>query len=86
MLRQGAAMLRMGQVREDRAYLREFLSMDGEARRTRFVGLDDQPAKLPGWSSTAGKGAVLASLPPGEWTYAWIRDGAYATAAMAALG
>jgi GH15 family glucan-1,4-alpha-glucosidase len=33
-----------------------------------------------------GKGAVLASLPPGEWTYAWIRDGAYAVAAMATLG
>jgi GH15 family glucan-1,4-alpha-glucosidase len=29
---------------------------------------------------------VLASLPPGEWTYAWIRDGAYAVTAMATLG
>jgi hypothetical protein len=86
MLRQGAAMLRMGQVREDRSFLREWRSEDGEVRRTRFTGLDDQPATLPGWVKHRGKGAILASLPPGEWTYAWIRDGAYATAAMAALG
>ena len=86
MLRHAAAMLHMGQVREDRAFLREFLSKDGEPRRTRFPGLDDQPAKLPAWVKHRGKGAILASLPPGEWTYAWIRDGAYATAAMAALG
>jgi MYXO-CTERM domain-containing protein len=33
-----------------------------------------------------GQGAILASLPPGNWTYAWIRDGAYATAAMATIG
>jgi GH15 family glucan-1,4-alpha-glucosidase len=29
---------------------------------------------------------VLASLPPGEWTYSWVRDGAYAAVAMAELG
>jgi GH15 family glucan-1,4-alpha-glucosidase len=33
-----------------------------------------------------GFGAVVASLPPGEWTVPWIRDGAYAVAAMAASG
>jgi hypothetical protein len=38
LLRQGAAMLHMGQVREDRYYLREWLAMDGEVRRTRFRG------------------------------------------------
>lgn len=85
-VRQGAAMLHMGQVREDRYYLREWLSKDGEPRRTRFTGLDDQPVTLPAMIKHRGFGAVLASLPPGEWTYAWIRDGAYATAALATLG
>lgn len=86
LVRQGAAMLHMGQVREDRYFLREFLSQDGEVRRTRFRGIDDEPVTLPAVVVHRGKGAILASLPPGEWTYAWIRDGAYATAAMAALG
>lgn len=86
MLRQGAAMLHMGQVREDRAFLREFLSQDGEPRRTRFPDLQGKAAALPTWVEHRGEGAVLASLPPGEWTYAWIRDGAYATTAMATLG
>jgi hypothetical protein len=78
--RQSAAMLRMGQVREDEYFLREWLSQDGEVRRTRF------PGTLPGTVQHLGRGAILASLPPGNWTYAWIRDGAYATAAMATLG
>ena len=86
LLRQGAAMLHMGQVREDSYYLREWLSKDGEPRRTRFPGLDDKPVTLPAMVKHRGAGAVLASLPPGEWTYAWIRDGAYATTALAALG
>ncbi len=86
LLRQSAAMLHMGQVQESRYYLREWLSKDGEPRRTRFPGLDDQPAELPAVVKHRGAGAVLASLPPGEWTYAWIRDGAYATAGLAALG
>lgn len=78
--RQSAAMLRMGQVRESEYYLREWLSQDGEIRRTRF------PATLPDTVQHLGQGAILASLPPGNWTYAWIRDGAYATAAMATIG
>lgn len=78
--RQSAAMLRMGQVREEEFYLREWLSQDGDPRRTRF------PGSLPGTVQHRGAGAILASLPPGNWTYAWIRDGAYATAAMATLG
>ncbi len=86
LVRHGAAMLHMGQSQEDRYFLREFLSQDGEPRRTRFKGLDDQPVVLPATVKHRGKGAILASLPPGEWTYSWIRDGAYATAAMAALG
>ena len=86
LVRHSAAMLHMGQVQEDRYFLREWLSKDGEPRRTRFKGVDDQPVVLPATVKHLGKGAILASLPPGEWTYAWIRDGAYATAAMAALG
>ncbi|WAS98685.1 glycoside hydrolase family 15 protein [Nannocystis punicea] len=86
MLRQAVAMLHMGQVLEDRSFAREWLSQDGEPRRTRFPGPGDEPAQLPAWIEHRGRGAVLASLPPGEWTYAWIRDGAYATTAMAALG
>ncbi len=84
LVRQSAAMLRMGQVLESSAYLREWLSADGEPRYTRFPL--DGPATLPAEVAHAGHGAILASLPPGDWTYAWIRDGAYATSAMAALG
>ncbi|HZI16375.1 MAG TPA: glycoside hydrolase family 15 protein [Myxococcus sp.] len=86
LLRHSAVVMRMAQVRESETYLREFLSRDGEARRTRFKGTNGQTVTLPATVRHAGKGAVLASLPPGEWTYAWIRDGAYAAAAMATLG
>ena len=85
LVRQSAAMLRMGQVREEQAYLREFASQDGEVRRTRFPS-KETPAALPGWVPHNAHGAILASLPPGNWTYAWIRDGSYATSAMALLG
>lgn len=87
LLRHSAAILRMGQNREDSSYLREVLSMDGETRRTRFGTVPEGPAAtLPATVVHRGKGAVIASLPPGHWTYAWIRDGAYAVAAMSALG
>lgn len=85
LLRQSAAMLRMGQVREEQAYLRQWQSEDGQTRRTRFPSKDD-PTPLPGWVQHNASGAILASLPPGNWTYAWIRDGSYATSAMALLG
>jgi hypothetical protein len=87
LLRHSAAILRMGQNREDSSYLRDVLSMDGEPRRTRFGTVAGGPAAtLPATVVHRGKGAVIASLPPGHWTYAWIRDGAYAAAAMAGLG
>jgi len=87
LLRQSAAILRMAQNEEDTTYLRDVLSMDGEIRRTRFGTVPGgAPAALPATVVHRGKGAVIASLPPGHWTYAWIRDGAYATAAMAGLG
>lgn len=33
-----------------------------------------------------GDGQILASLPPGNWNIAWVRDMAYATAALAKSG
>ncbi|MFP2906053.1 glycoside hydrolase family 15 protein [Pyxidicoccus sp. 3LFB2] len=86
LVRHSAVVLHMAQVRESEAFLRESLTRDGEARRTRFKSAGGTPVTLPGTVKHAGKGAVLASLPPGQWTYAWIRDGAYAAAAMATLG
>jgi hypothetical protein len=87
LLRQSAVMLQMAQVREETTFLREFLSTDGEPRYTKMgPTIGAPPAQLPAAVEHRGKGAVIASLPPGEWTYAWIRDGAYAATAMAALG
>jgi uncharacterized protein (TIGR03382 family) len=86
LVRQSAVVMHMAQVREGESFLREFLTKDGEARRTRFKGTNGQPVALPGTVKHTGRGAVLASLPPGQWTYAWIRDGAYSAAAMATLG
>jgi uncharacterized protein (TIGR03382 family) len=84
-LRQSAVVLDMAQVREGEAYLRAVLTNDGDLRRSRF-SLVDGGTTLPGTVRHRGRGAVLASLPPGEWTYAWSRDGAYSAAAMATLG
>lgn len=85
--RHGAAMLAMAQVRESETYVREWLSKDGEPRRTRFGATPNAPpASLPAKVVHRGRGGVLASLPPGEWTVSWLRDGAYALAAMARMG
>ncbi|MDX2010392.1 MAG: glycosyl hydrolase [Myxococcaceae bacterium] len=83
-LRQSAVVLDMAQVRDREAFVRDVLTRDGELRRSRFPTVDG--GALPGLVRHRGYGAVLASLPPGEWTYSWIRDGAYAVAAMATLG
>lgn len=83
--RQSAAMLVMAQVQDREAFLREFLTQDGEARRTRFRSADGGTT-LPATVTHRGAGAVLASLPPGEWTYAWVRDGSYAAVALSELG
>ena len=85
--RHQAVMLSMAQVQESSAYLREWLSKDGEARFTRFGATRGGPqATLPGTVVHRGKGALLASLPPGEWTVSWLRDGSYAVAALAQMG
>lgn len=87
LFRQSAVMLAMAQVQEDKAYLRPVLTSDNDLRKTRFgTALGSPPASLPATVAHRGKGAVIASLPPGEWTVAWIRDGAYATTALATLG
>ncbi len=77
--RHSAAVLRMAQVRESSHFLREWLTRDGEERRSAF-------GPLPGTVTHAAAGSVLASLPPGRWTYAWPRDAAYAAAGMAHAG
>lgn len=84
-LRQSAVVLEMAQVKAGSAFLREHLTRDGEPRRSRFRTADGG-STLPATIVHRGAGAVLASLPPGEWTYSWIRDGAYAASAMATLG
>jgi hypothetical protein len=83
--RQSAVVLAMAQVKETQAWLREWLTKDGEARYSRFT-LTDGGSTLPGEISHRGAGAMLASLPPGEWTVAWVRDGAYSAVALAQLG
>jgi len=74
-----AVVLRMAQVRETTTYLREHLSTDGEPRYSIF-------GTLPGEVTHYGAGGMLASLPPGRWTYSWPRDGAYAIAGMSVAG
>ncbi len=85
LVRHSAVILRMAQVREQEAYMRQYLTSDNDTRRTRLKD-NGNAVTLPATVKHRGSGAVLASLPPGEWTYAWIRDGAYAAAGMASLG
>jgi GH15 family glucan-1,4-alpha-glucosidase len=69
----------MAQVRETSTYIREWLTRDGEPRHSRF-------GTPPGELEHAGAGAILASLPPGQWGYAWPRDSAYAVVGMTHAG
>ncbi len=80
LLRQSAVMLAMAQSQEDSYYLREFLTQDGEPRYSSFS------SALPAEVQHKGKGQVIASLPPGQWTITWSRDMAYSVNAMATLG
>jgi GH15 family glucan-1,4-alpha-glucosidase len=87
LFRHSAAVLRMAQSQEGESFLRESLTTDGEPRYTRFgAAAGGPPAKLPATVQHHGKGAILASLPPGEWTVTWARDGAYAISAMSQAG
>jgi hypothetical protein len=78
--RQSAVMLTMAQVQESQTFLRELLTNDSEPRYSRFG------APLPATVQHDGRGAILAGLPPGESTYAWVRDQSYATVALASVG
>lgn len=83
--RHSAAILRMAQVRETETFLRAEVD-PGRPRRTGGDGAV-QAVEAPGQVRPhAGAGAVLASLPPGRWTYAWVRDGAYAIAGLVDAG
>lgn len=82
LFRQSLVMLKMAQVQESATYLREWNTNDGDPRRTRFAS----PSALPGEIAHLGTGAMVASLPPGEWAIPWPRDGAYAIAALAKAG
>ena len=87
LIRHSAAVLRMAQVRESEYHLRALLTDDSTPRYTRFgTSPGGEPATLPATITHRGHGGILASLPPGEWTVSWIRDGSYATTAMALLG
>ncbi|HVY45403.1 MAG TPA: glycoside hydrolase family 15 protein, partial [Minicystis sp.] len=87
LLRQSAAMLAMAQSEDDANYLREWLTQDGEPRYTRFpTSAGGPPATLPATVVHHGKGQVIASLPPGEWTITWSRDMAYSVTAMSSIG
>jgi hypothetical protein len=78
--RQSAVMITMAQAKESQTFLREHLTNDTDTRYSRFS------AALPTTVTHKGAGAILASLPPGEWTYAWVRDGAYSASALASVG
>ena len=80
-----ATVLRMAQVRESQYWVRPTV-VEGVPRRT---GVDLDNAAVTGEGEVRahlGRGAVLASLPPGEWAYAWVRDGAYAIAGLTDAG
>ncbi len=40
----------------------------------------------PNFGTRNNNGMILASLPPGRWDSAWVRDGTYATVALARMG
>ena len=80
--RHSAAILRMAQVREDAAFVAGDL-VPGTTRQTRIDGSVVAGGSLRDHN---GRGALLASLPPGRWAYAWIRDGAYAVVGLTDAG
>jgi MYXO-CTERM domain-containing protein len=81
---QSVAVMRMAQVRETQYFLRP--TIDGT--RPRFTGIDGDVDAVTTGTVRAhnGAGALLASLPPGEWTYAWVRDGSYGIVGLVDAG
>jgi hypothetical protein len=45
-----------------------------------------EPNRRDGQRRRVNRGMVLASLAPGHWTTGWVRDGMYATVALARIG
>ncbi len=75
LFRHSAAILRMAQVRENSA----FEATELVPGTDRYVWHDGEVLSAENdVRNHRGFGALLASLPPGEWAYAWVRDGAYA--------
>jgi hypothetical protein len=86
LLRHSAAILRMGQIRGQQLLARRAVK-DGEPRRTRFGTVAGGPAAtLPATVKHRGKGAVIASLPPGRVDVRVDPRRRLRAAAMAALG
>jgi len=82
-----ATVLRMAQVRETSYWLRQ--NVDAGPDVPRLTGIDGDVATIGGGGEERehlGFGAMLASLPPGEWTYAWVRDGSYAIVGLTDAG
>jgi hypothetical protein len=79
-----AAILRMAQVRETQHYLRP----EVDPGVPRWSGIDGATYRVTEGlvREHRGAGALLASLPPGRWAYAWVRDGAYAIAGLTDAG
>ena len=85
LLYHSATVLRMAQVRESSYWVRS----ESDRDTPRLIGIDDDYRFVEGEGEVrehAGAGAVLASLPPGEWAYPWVRDGAYAIVGLADAG
>ena len=83
--RHSAAVLRTAQVRERSTFLRP----EVDRGVTRYTDIDGNVSAVapPGVERAHhGYGAVLASLPPGQWAYPWVRDGAYAIVGMSDAG
>lgn len=83
LFRHSAVILRMAQVREDAAFEPSELVPGTD----RYVWHDGEVQAAEGGDQNhRGFGALLASLPPGEWAYAWVRDGAYAIVGLTDAG
>jgi hypothetical protein len=83
--RHSAAVLRMAQVRETQYWVRD----QRDQGSPRYTGVDLNAPLVPTGGTLRqhlGQGALLASLPPGEWAYAWVRDGSYGIVGMTDAG
>ena len=82
LFRHSATVLRMAQVRESEYFVAPELDQEDP----RFTATGETVPEEGEMRSHWGRGALLASLPPGEWAYAWVRDGAYAIVGLVDAG